>query len=349
MLARCARPQYHGRMAVQLTEPKVAPPRIHKKSRGHSDRDALLDTQQPIGYSNHLVPIMLDGSAVMGKLTVQQVYDANYEFALAKRYQEALADIGELAQEYGATIDTLVDPEAGIDQNLASLRAKLASVPTTDPFQLTPYMKLSMAKIQAAADARIATLHVNVSLRYDNQGGARYACNCYAADYLQFHVDNPYLPRIWWTHDGKKKLEEGATEFGAGDYFALNSNDLNRWFRTEAKRFGWIKLDDNDVDKAQESANAGLAVIASGKGLTESGHVVMFAPEDERDGIVAHRKSGKIVANGFVRSQAGAVNVGRAVSYTSTNVFDSDHDHAGIWCYDPTQDESRGLMVVRVG
>jgi hypothetical protein len=336
-------------MAVQSSDPKAPAPRIHKKSRGHMDRDALLDTQRPIGATNHVVPIMLDGSAVMPEMTVGQAYDNNYEFALGKRYQEALADIGELAQEYGTTLDALVDPQIAIDQNLTSLRATLSGVPTTDPFLLMPYAKLSMAKIQAAADARIGTLNVNVSLRYDNQGGARYACNCYAADYLQFHADNPYLPRVWWTHDGREKLEEGTTEFGVGDYYALNSNDLNRWFRTESKKFGWVNLDDNDVDKAQESANLGHAVIASGKGLTEPGHVVMFAPEDERNGIVAHRKNGKIVANGFVRSQAGAVNVGRAVSYESTNVFDANHAHAGIWRYDPTQDESRGLRVVRVG
>jgi hypothetical protein len=338
-----------GVMAVQPSDPKAPPARIHKKSRGHIDRDALLDTQRPIGDTSHVVPIMLDGIAVMPEMTVQQAYDHNYEVALAKRYQDALADIRELAQEFDTTLDALVDPAITIDQNLTSLRATLSGVPTTDPFVLTPYTKLSMAKIQAAADARISTLNVQASLRYDNQGGARYACNCYAGDYLQFHPDSPYLPRIWWTHDGRKKLEGGATEFGTGDYYAVNSNDLNRWFHTESKRFGWVHVEGNDVDKAQESANLGLAVIASGKGLTEAGHIVMFAPEDEHNRIVAHRVDGKIRENGFVRSQAGAVNVGRAVSYESTNVFDADHANAGIWRYDPTQDESRDLPVVRVG
>jgi hypothetical protein len=339
-------------MVVKPNDPtQPAPlPRIYKKSRGHTDRDALLDVRLPIGESNQIVPIMLDEGAVTPETTIQSVYDRNYAFALAKRYTEALGDIRALANEYGTTIGSILDPDAGLEQNLAALRERIGiSVPTTDPLLLTPYAKLSTIELQAAADARVATLQVSTSLRYDNQGGARYACNCYAADYLQFHPDKPFLPRIWWTREGKKKLAEGITAFVPGDWYALNSNDLNRWFRNSSKRFGWVHIADNDVDAAQAAANLGHAVVASAQGLTEAGHIVNFAPEDPRHGNVAHRRDGKIVENGFVRSQAGAVNVGRAVSYTSTNVFDANHDHAGIWRYDPTLDESLGRSTVEVG
>lgn len=324
--------------------------RLYKLAGGIKDRDALLDLQQPIGTSNYVVPIMLDGGAISPETTFQQAYDRNYDFTLKKRYQEALADIEVLAKEYGVAPGSIVDASATLEQNIAKLYEEIgSSVPTTDPLLLAPYAKLSMVKTQASADARIATLHVEVSPRYDNQGGARYACNSYAADHLQFHPDRPYLPRIWWTSQGKQKLIAGATAFGPGDFFALNSDDLNRWFRNTSKRFGWVQIPDNDIDTAQALANAGQAVIASGQGVDEAGHIVVFAPEDEHNGVVADRRNGKIVENGFVRSQAGAVNVERAVSYTSTNVFDSNHKNAGIWRYDPTLDESLGLTAITVG
>ena len=93
----------------------------------------------------------------------------------------------------------------------------------------------------------------------------------------------------------------------------------------------------------------GHAVIASARGVTEAGHIAIVAPEDQHNGVVADRRNGKIVVNAFVRSQAGAVNVGRAVSYQSTNVFDENHEHAGIWRYHPALDESLALAVVEVG
>ena len=152
-------------------------PRLYKKSRGHADRDALLDIGQPIGGSKQIMPIMLDGSVAAPDMTIRSAYDRNHEFVLARRYRDALADIGDL-----------VDPNVGLEQNLASLRERIgAAGPTTDPLALIPYAILSAVRMQAAADARVATLNVAASLRYDNQGGRRYACNCHAADHLQFH------------------------------------------------------------------------------------------------------------------------------------------------------------------
>jgi hypothetical protein len=191
----------------------------------------------------------------------------------------------------------------------------------------------------AKADAlrRIALwLDPKRSIRYQRPEGGRTRCNIYAYDFAT--LAGAYLPRVWWDGGALNELNAGRApsviyRANEKNVRELTANDLARWFRTHASRYGWREV--GDVRTLQDHANAGgvAIIVARHSDERSSGHIVIVAPEGsaDEDGRMwsAGREGGSFIP---LQSQAGARNFTFGLTREWWN--DSDMAEHSFWVHD---------------
>src|SRR5690606_26088563 len=88
--------------------------------------------------------------------------------------------------------------------------------------------------------------------------GGRTRCNIYAYDFAT--LAGAYLPRVWWDGGALNELHAGRAlqvvfREQEKNVRELTANDLTRWFKAHASRYGWREA--GDLRTLQDHANAG--------------------------------------------------------------------------------------------
>jgi hypothetical protein len=217
----------------------------------------------------------------------------------------------------------------------------------------SPYIEedaAALARLQglAAYSALVHTLNPEGSRRYQEEslttGGTKYKCNVFATDLVNNLPHGAYLPKLRYLDPAG--VADGSAA-AAAKTVAVGPDGVNGYLHgPAAEAHGWVRIEgkaEADVRTlAQEHANAGRVVVASGGGTPENiGHLAVIAPEALAGRGAARDAEGRVTRN--VGSQAGLSGEDGVVPFGSLDIFRKDgadhhYSNPGIWYYDPDRD-----------
>ncbi len=343
-------------------QPLELPPRYVETSAYTSADNRTMVLDMKLGKSSRLDPKKRKGLPTFPML-------GEYFFAHFVHHYDALKAASPLLQAQAGDADPLAISTPGqLDALLQMLAAARVSPQGLSAQQAELEKIIGLASFHATAD----TLNVESagSERYIAKGGA-FKCNIYLTDFVDLHVDDPYLPKQWWQDPEAVKKYHSADEISTVTNPAtlMTPPTLNQWLRLWGPKYGWLAVPPGaDVDpeqqekNAQALANEGKLVIFTTKTCIErdpetqeckeptggEGHSGVVAPE----GSKRYQNFGSgTVGTRFVRSQAGEVQLRQGRVNTTTNegigsIFDSGHFGGGFWVYSPKHDDSKGKASV---
>lgn len=195
----------------------------------------------------------------------------------------------------------------------------------------------------AAMEAWIETANPTSSPRWEQRRISpteprnKFFCSVYGSDTVNVLPQGAMIP--------KKK---GDSNLGA--------NELNVYLNSDwSERHGWVQImgtEDQIRTRAQELANEGKIVVASGGGRPEVSavaHFTVIAPESVAGRFgrrQARRRKGSVLEN--VAAQAGleesfgVVPLGRVDIFEKEEDGEPHHSNPGIWFYNPAWDQRSG-------
>ena len=220
---------------------------------------------------------------------------------------------------------------------------------------LSPYIEedpgmLAQLQSLAAYSALVQTFNPEHSRRYRQEptkrGGTKYKCNVFSTDLVNNMPQGAYLPKLRYKDPAAAAIGGAA----GADAVSVGPDGINDYLSSAAaEAHGWVRIEGTDGEirtLAQNHANAGQVVVASGKGTSENiGHVASIAPEVLADRGAVRNADGVVTRN--VGSQAGLKGRDGVVPFGSLDIFrkdgsDGHYENPGIWFYDPARDTRRG-------